>query len=556
RLASMQESVVGTLAAGYVALFASVVLVLLIACTNVAGLLYGRASVRRRELAVRLALGASRGRWLQQMLTESALLAVIGGILGLLLAWLAITYLRFEMPDLLPRMDEIVFNYQVFGFAITTSVFTVLLFGTAPALGAASRAREFAARSMSAAVDRVSSRWRGVIVVTQVALAVVLLVGATLLLRTVRALTDEDLGFEPKHLFAIRLFPQDEYGDPAAALSLYRQLREAVAAVPGIAGVGLANHIPLGGASVPTVVRTSRVPAGDAKPIALFRTASPVYLKVLGARLRAGQHFDEASGRGPDVIVNRTLAEREWPERNAVGQSITIFHAAQGRAYLGQAMPSTVVGVIEDIRELGPENPAPPIVYVPFDRDVWPNIWLVARTVDEPASVFPAVRKAIQAVEPGLPIDGPNFVNELHTFDEYRSGWVTERTFAATLLSAFAVTAVVLSMVGLFAVMTFLVSQRGAEIGVRMALGAQAVDAAGLIVKQAALLVGVGLAIGMLAAVATTRVIEGLLFGVEPLDPLSFSLTGLLFIITTLAASYLPARRAARIDPARLLRQE
>jgi putative ABC transport system permease protein len=558
RLEPLTATVMGSVAPRFLVLLASVVLVLVIACVNVASLMLARGSARARELAVRLALGASRARIARQLLTESLLLSLIGAGLGSLLAWATVVRLRSSMPTLLPRMQEITVDGRVLAFALALSLLCAIGFGSMPALRATRTRADYTLRGSgsTAASDRASVRLRSALVCVQVALSVVLLVGALMLIRTAAALSREDLGFQPEGLITIRVIPPREYAGPEAALALYERLRAAAAAVPSIRGAALTNHIPLGGAWVPTAVRTARTPGPDERFGALFRTVSPEYLELLGARLRAGRQLTPADRHGPGIIVNRTLAEREWPGQDPIGQSITVFHSAQGRATLGKPMEAQVVGVIEDIREFGPDNAAPAAVYVPHEWDVWPNTYLLVRSSSDPATVIPALRAVIQSADPDIPTAGPGFVNELRSYEDYRTGWVALRTFAATLLTGFAAVALVLSLVGLFAVMAYVVAQRRAEIAMRIALGARPSDAAAMVMKQAGMMVGVGLMIGIAAAVPATRLLESVLFGVERSDVTSYVVTVALFILTALAAAYLPARRAARVDPMRALRVE
>ena len=550
----LRDVVLGNIAPRFVIVLGSVVLVLIIACVNMASLLLARGLARRGELAVRGALGAGRGRLLRQLLTESAVLAALGGAIGTLGAWAAVTWLRANPPQLLPRVEEITLDGNALLFALGISVACALLFGAAPALKATSGwADALRAGGRSLGGDIVAVRMRGALVVAQVALAVMLLIGASLLLRTAHALSEQGLGFEPDGLAAIRLVPPDEYQDSSLTVALFEELRAAAAAVPGVQHAALANHIPLGGPWMTSNVRTSRqVPAGEAS-WAVFRTVSPSYLQVLGVQLRAGELFDERNIHGDGVVVNRTLAEREWPDANAIGREILLYRSAQGRPGFGEPLPSRVIGVIDDVAEFGPDNPAPATVYVPYTRDVWPSFFLVVRG-PEIAGALPALARALQQVQPDIPVAGPSFLNELHTMDEYRANWVQLRTFVTTLLLYFAAVAVTLALVGLFAVMAFVVAQRRGEIAVRMALGAQPLDASRMVLLQATKLVTIGLLAGVLAAIPGTRLVESLLFGVERNEPAVYLAAVIGFAVTALIAAYIPARRAARVQPLSVLR--
>ena len=552
-LVPLQQSLTQNNAASLYALFGAVVLVLLIACVNVTGLLLARAHARRRELAVRLALGATRGRLLRQLLAESLLPGVMGGALGVSIAALSVRWFRLATPVVLPRMDQIGLDLSTLLFALGITLGSVLLTGLLPAVRAVP-SRGMATRSDAGGRLGQSARLRSVLVVAQVALAAVLVVGASLFIRSGIALSRQEPGFEPDGLIALRVVPSGENKSPEAALSLYERIRAAAGRVPGVAGAELVNHIPLGGPFVPTDVVTARAVPADETPTAIFRVSSPGYLDLIGARLNAGRMLGPEDASGPGVVVNRALAEREWPGADPIGESITVYHAAQGRESLGKPMPSMVVGVIEDMYEFGPENDPVPTVYVSDQRDPWPNIFLVVRAATDPAALMEPLRRAIAGIEPDVPVAGPGFNQEFHTLDEYEQRWTQQRTFTTGLLSGFAGAALLLAAIGLFAVMAYVVNQRTAEIGVRMALGARPAQIASLVLGQAGKLVGAGLFIGLVAALFASRLVENQLRHVERFDPVSYGIAGGLFLGAALLAAYLPAHRAARTDPLRALR--
>ena len=558
QLTPLREQILGNVGGQYAAIAGAVVLVLLLACVNVASLVLARGLARRAELSVRLAVGAGRGRLIRQLLTESLVLALLGGAVGAALAWVAVSAVRIRPPVLLPRSEEVAVDGTVLAFALAVSIGSALLFGAVPALRAtaAAQASVLRAGGRGTGGDRATTLMRSGLVVTQVAVAVVLLVGATLLLRTARAIGEQDLGFDAAGLLALRVVPPAEYGDEAAALAFFEQLRSTVAAVPGVEGAELANHIPLSGAWMPTPVRTERTVGVEEPPLAVYRTVSPEYLDLLGARLRHGQSFSASNSRGTGVIVNRTLARREWGEADPLGEQLTIYRSAQGRANFGEPMPSYVLGVIEDIHEFGATTAPPAAVYVPLERNVWPNVYLVVRARGDTAELVPAIREAVNAVHPDIPTAGPGFWNEVHSLDEYRARSVQVQRFATSLIAAFAGIALALALVGLFAVLAYMVAQRTREIGVRMAIGARPADAGMLVLRQSARLVMSGLAAGIAAAIPATRLLDSLLFGVARMDPVSYVLPAVLFTVTAAIAAYLPARRAAGVDPLLAIRME
>jgi putative ABC transport system permease protein len=557
-LTPLRERVVGPNPPRVGLLLGSVVLVLVLACVNIAGLVLARGMARRGELAARLALGAGRGRLVRQLVTEGVVLAAVGGAAGVALAHLAVLRLQHSAATLLPRLDEVVIDGGVLLFALATTLLSAVAFGAIAALRATSGIAADAMRAAGRAStgDRTAVRLRGALVVVQIALAVVLLVGASLLVRTGRELARLDLGFEPAGLVALRVMPPEQYGDDAARLLLYERLRASLENVPGVTRVALANHIPLTRAAMPTVVRTERVTGPDDNVLALFRAVSWDYLETIGARPVRGRLFTADDARGTGIIVNETLARREWGEADAVGRTITVSRSAQGAAGFGEPLPGHVVGVVRDIREQGPDQNVPPAAYVPLERNVWTNIHLVVATSRPLGAITPALRAAVHAVDADIPTAGPHFSAEFRALDEYFAFMTETRSFTTALLTVFAGVAVVLSLTGLFAMLAYVVAQRTREIGVRMALGARRQDAAALVVGQSARLVLLGLAIGVAAAIPATRVLEASLFGVQRFDVASYVATCALFLATAVLAVYLPARRAAKIEPMSALRTE
>jgi putative ABC transport system permease protein len=485
-------------------------------------------------------------------------LACAGGAAGVVLAAVAVALLRRVGPAVLPRVEEVSIDGGVLLFALAVTLLSALVFGALPALratgGTVTDAMRASGRSTTA--DRPAVRLRGALVSAQIALAVVLLVGASLLVRTARELARQDLGFEPRGVIALRIMPQDQYGDDVARLALYERLRTSLARVPGVSDVALANHIPLTRASMPTAVRTERVTAADENTLALFRSVSSNYLQLIGARAVRGRLFDEAAARGTGIIVNETLARREWGDADPTGRPITVFRSAQGAAGFGEPLASHVLGVIADMREQAPDQTPVPTVYVPLERNVWTNINVVVSTTRAADTLIPALRAAVGDVDAAIPTAGPGFHHEFRPLDDYYAAVTLTRRFMMSLLGAFAAVALALALTGLFALLAFVVAQRTREIGVRMALGARRRDAAALVLRQSGVLIGAGLAAGVAASVPATRVLEATLFGVGRYDATSYITTCALFLVAGGIAAYLPARRAARVDPATALRGE
>jgi putative ABC transport system permease protein len=539
-------------------LLGSVALVLVLACVNIAGLVLARGMARRGELAARLALGAGRGRLVRQLMTESVVLGVIGGAAGVLLAHFALGQLQQSAATLLPRLDEVRIGGGVLLLAIGVTLFSACAAGGIAALRATAGITAEAMRSVgrTATGDRAAVRLRGALVVVQIGLAVVLLVSASLLLRTARELARLDLGFEAAGLVVLRVTPPDRYSDDDARLMLYERLRVALENVPAVERVVLANHVPLSRAAMPTAVRTERVPDAGANVLALFRSVSHDYLAAIGARAARGRLLETQDAYGTGVVVNETLARREWGEADPIGRPITVFRSAQGAAGFGEPLPGHVVGVVHDIREQGPEQNVAPAIYVPLERNVWTSMHFVVKTTMPPAAITPALRAAVRGIDADIPTAGPHASAEFRPIDDYYATMTQTRRFTTTLLSVFAGVAVVLAVTGLFAILAFIVAQRTREIGIRMALGARRQDAAALVVRQSARLVLIGLAIGVAAAVPASHFLEASLVGVQRFDPLSYVAACMLFLATAAVAAWLPARRAARVQPVTALRSE
>ena len=552
---------VGETAAPLGALAGAAALVLLVASVNVATLLLLRAAARERELAVRAALGAGRSRLVRVMLLECLTLGAGAAALGIALAALALRLLRDAAPDAIPRAVEL-------GLDVRTAALVLLLAAVATAVASAgpllrtARAGEpscVLGAGRRVAGGRGAGRARGALVVVQLALAVALLAGAGLLLESFRRLRRVDLGFDPSDVTTFWVAPpKGRYDQPAQAAALYRRLMDAVAAVPGVEGVAVVNHVPLGGGWIPTnVVVPGRPTAADGGDDALYKTVSLDYLRVLHIALKRGRWFDagDMRGGGDGVVVNEAFARRYWPNADPVGRPVTVFRSSQSRPGFGDPEPSTVIGVVADVRHLSVTDDPAPEVLVPYTREVWPGITLVVRSPRAFARLEPALRRAVLTVEPDLPVRGGGVHTDgFHPLAAVVDANFTDRRVETTLLGAFAAVALGLAALGLYGVIAFGVAQRGRELAVRLAVGASPGDVRALVVGEGMRLIALGTFGGVAAALALARLLRALLFQTSPLAPAPFAAAVAVLAAAALLASWLPARRAARTDPALTLR--
>jgi putative ABC transport system permease protein len=539
------------------ALLGAVALVLVIACANVANLMLARATIRQKELAIRKALGAARGRVLRQLLTESAVLAGLGVVLGLGLAAACFDYLTRLLPATLPASTTLALDSHVLALTVGTALATVLLFGAGPALTAARR--DFGAafgRAVGARGTR-ARRLRTTLVVAEIALTVVLLAGAGLLLRSYTAVLAVDPGFETqRRLLVDTPLAPARYPTPADRDAFYHGVLERVRALPGVESAGYTNFAPLvikGGRSVTFVEGRPRPEQGDLfRTVAQNRGVSSGYLETLGVPLVSGRLIDERDTRdAPAVaVINEAMVRLHWPDEDPLGRR---FSFGLG----GIETLFTVIGVVGDMRQDGLDAPPFPEVYAPLDQLgaggdftlMWPT-QLVVRTSGEPLALAPAVRQAVWDIDPDQPVASVRELSEV--LDAELAG----RSTQLTLIGVFAVLALVLAAVGLYGTLSYTVSQSTAEIGLRMALGAEERTVVGSVVRSALATALLGIGVGLAAAYALTRTIASFLYEVSPTDPATAVGVAVALLAVAALAAFVPARRAASVDPALTLRTE
>jgi putative ABC transport system permease protein len=520
---------------------------LLIACANVSNLLLARAESRQKEIAIRSALGASRGRIARQLLTESLLLAAAGGVAGLLLAVWAVDALVATVPDVLPRVKEIGVDRAALAFTAALSMLTGIAFGILPAL---TRARPALNETLkeggkSGAVFG-RGRVRKALIVSEVALSLALLVGAGLLIKSFWRLMQVDPGFQPDHLLTMNVtLINQKYREEAQVIAFFRELPARLRALPGVKVVSAVSNLPIsGGDSNGNITVEGRSFPAAQTPAASFRRILPNYFGAMGIPVKQGREFNERdTGAEKVVIVSEGMARRFWPDGDAVGKRIKIG-PPQNEPWL------TVVGVVGDVKNIGLEASPSLATYEPHAQRPWSSMNLAIRVDTDPSSQIGAVRGALRAMDKDLLIRNPA------TMDDRIRGSVSQRRLNMALLSVFAGLAMLLAAVGVYGVMSYTVTLRTREIGVRMALGAQVGDAMRLILGEGATLILYGVGLGLLAAYGLTHWMEGLLFGVRPTDLWIYCAVAVTMFSVALLACWVPARRATKVDPMVALRYE
>ncbi len=537
------------------ALLAAVGFVLLIACVNIANLMLARGAVRQKEFAIRRALGAHRSRITRQLLTESVLLALLGGTSGLLLA----SWSTRLLPHILPgniisipfrQLDAIVIDGWVFGFVLLVSCLTGILFGLAPAFTAFhSDVNEPLKEGGRGTTQGGGSRLRHVLVASEVALAMVVLSGAGLMIESMARLLSVDPGFNPKNVLTMEMsLPQVNlyYGPPQHA-RFCQDLDQYVGTIPGVVSVSSVSHLPLTGYAGRTFFVEGQLnPSAGNESGATYAVAGPNYFRTMGIPLIAGRDFthqDTASAPGV-IIINGAMARKFWPKEDPIGKRIRLNFTEWQEPWL------TVVGVAGDVRHWGLDEQVGPEFFRPYTQAAWPSMTVVVRTATAPSAFTAPVKKALAQIEPEQP------VSKIQTLEEVVSGSLRPRHFPMLLLSAFSVLALTLAAAGIFGVVSCSVAQRTHEIGIRMALGAFTTDVLNLVLRHSMAWVLLGIGLGIAGSFGITRLLGGLLYGVGPTDPLVLGIVALLLTTVAMLACYVPARRATKVDPLVALRHE
>lgn len=550
RVVPLREQLTGDVRSALYVMLGAVAFVLLIACANVANLLLARATSRQRELAVRSALGAGRWRLVRQLLAESIVLAAAGGVAGLALAWWALLLLRVVVAERLPvqRLEVVGIDGAVLAFTAGATLLSGIFFGLIPAFTAAGATlndslKEGGRTGSSARGKRATSAF----VIVEIALALVLLVGAGLLVRSFARLMEVDAGFDTDRTVTMRVsLPQSRYARPEERVQFFQRLLERIEQVPDVQSAGAVSFLPLTGLGAATRYAVLGEPdsAPGQEPVTDVRVITKDYFKTMGIHLVRGRLFDERqpSEAMNKVIVNETLARRHWPNGNPIGKRIRISWAPDTE--------DEIVGVVGDVLHAGLDAEVRAMTYWPFARNAYGSMTLTVRTAGEPGRVVSTIRGILRGEDTDLALA------DIKTMDEVVSRSVAQRRLMMVMLGIFAGAALLLAAVGIYGVIAYSVTQRTQEIGIRLALGAARSDVLRMIVGQALGLAVVGVVVGVAGAVFLTKLMADLLFGVEPFDPLTFVVVAAGLTLVALLASYLPGRRATRVDPVIALRAE
>ncbi|HEX6213913.1 MAG TPA: ABC transporter permease [Vicinamibacterales bacterium] len=542
---------------GLLVLLSTVAFVLLIACANVANLLLVRATARRGEMAMRSALGARRGRLIRQSLTESVLLAVVGSALGIVVAWALLGVLVRVSPPDLPRVDQVTIDMTVLGFVTAVALLAGVGFGVWPSLQVSGA--NLVEATQESRVRR--QRGRSALVVAEVALSLMLLAGAGLMIRSFVKLQNHDLGFRADNVLTAQVFlPGNRYPlapglfgpakpgvtpELSKGAAFYSQLMESLKNTAGIESIGAVSSLPLNPVGIdydmPVIVQSRPRPRAGEEPQADFRFATPDYFQTMGIPLKSGRLFTEFDGHdsAPVIIINETMASQMFPGEDPLGQRLLLYGKAR-----------EIIGVVGSVKHHGFSRDPRPEMVVPNRQFQLGGMTIVARSTIEPSVLGATITQAVHAIDPELP------VSRVRTMEEYQSASVAQPRFTALLLAGFALLAMSLALVGVYGVMAYVVSQRTREIGVRIALGAERQDVVWMVVRHGVVLAGIGIAIGLAGAAAGTRLMERLLFGVSATDPLTFLAAAVALALASIAATCIPALRAARVAPVTALRCE
>jgi putative ABC transport system permease protein len=549
-LINLQKQMVGNIQRLLLVILATVAFVLLIACANVANLLLARASARRREMAIRRALGAGRWRVIKQLLTESVLLSIAGGLVGLMLALWATPLLVSLIPEKVPRIHEINVDFRVLGFAFFVSIVTGIVFGFAPALQASrvdlNASLKENARGTTGGLRQ--NRLRAFLIISEVSLAVILMIGAGLLTKSFVRLLAVDPGFDPSHTLTMEVslptLPPSQYSEDQAQASFFKEILGRLNQTPGVTAAGAVLSLPLSGAQESTDVFIEGRPSDSPqRPNADYTIVTPDYFRAQQIPLLKGRQLsDRDDQEAPSVIVvNEALGRRYWPNEDPIGKRLRVGF---------EQKPREIVGVVGNVKQATLDSNARPSMYMPHLQRPTGGMTIIIRTNGDPASLSQVARAQIHSVDPSIP------VTNIRTMDEVFATSVAQQRFAMLLVGIFGSLALALATIGIYGVMSYSVTQRTHEIGVRMALGAQRKDVLKLILQHGILVSLLGVVLGVAASFGLTRVMSSLLFGVTPTDAMIFATVAFGILAIGALATYVPAWRAARVDPLRALRYE
>ena len=548
----LRDQLVGNVRPALLILLGAVGFVLLIACANVANLMLSRAAARGKEFALRTALGASRTRVVRQLLTESLLLSLLGSLAGLLVAWWGIRALVTISPRDVVTIQGVGLNLTVLGWTLAVSLLTGIIFGIAPALETTRVDLNDALKEGSKGAggqSAQSGRLRSALVVAEVALALVLLVSAGLLVKSFARLRNVDAGFDTENVLTMALrLPGGKYREDRQIVAFFRQATERIRSLPGVRAAGVVDFLPLHGgigARTDYTIEGHPAPPPDQRLSTIVRVADPGYFGAMGVPVLRGRNFTELeeSEAKHVVLISESMARQHFPSEDPIGKRVLVQMS-------DKSVPTEIVGVVGDVRYVSLTGEAQPTVYFPLPELITPFMTFVIRTAGDPAQMAPAVRRELGAINPDQP------VSDVQTMNQVMSETVGRARFNTLLLGLFAGLATLLAAVGIFGVMNYSVTLRTHELGLRMALGAQPGSVLMLVLRQGLLLTFVGIAIGLAGALALTRIISSLLYGVSADDPATFAATVVLLGIVSLVACYIPARRATRVDPLVALRYE
>ena len=541
-LAPLKAEIVGSADRPLLVLLGAVGLVLLIACANVAGLLLARAAVREREFALRTALGATPLGLVRQLLTESILLGLVGGGLGALLGSWSVDLIRTVAPNTIPRIGEVTVDGRILGFTMVISLLSGVLFGLSPAVAGTRRAAAAALRQGERGSGQ-RGRVRSVLVVAEVALSVVLLSGAGLLLRSFVSVLGADSGFDGKNVLSlITVLPPTRYPDEASQLRFVTAAVERIKQLPGVLSAAEVNTLPLSNLGGNTSLQVEGAPEGEGPSSVPYRTVAGSYFEALRVKLTAGRLLNDQDGPGapPVAVLSQAAAGKFFGTADPIGRNIRLGN---------DRGPRTVVGVVHDVRDIALDQPPPPLVYYPFGQRPEPIFTLLARTAGDPHQALPAIRRELAAIDPQLAA----FL--VRTMPELEASTLEQRRFHLTLLGGFATAALVMAAIGLYGLISYSVTQRTREIGIRVALGAGPGLVRALLLREGGALAITGGVLGLLGSLVTSRLLQSQLVGVEPLDPAAILGAVALLFIVMIAATLIPARRATRVDPMVALRE-